>query len=194
MEWGSQASLQNLPRVGTLGKDLDNYLGILKLHNSFQFSSNRIDRKKLTHVRTVLVRSWLNTTLKQSDCYSISSGILFHNLSYANADKNWGQHLHQIVICVGANFLRRNSGRQHGRRARFVHAQMVPSKSFFLLERVFRSASEAILLTRPPLWHDDERRPITPFNLGIYPDHDLGSHVYVVQGRPSSLSNFTCQG
>ena len=28
MEWGSQASLQNLPRVGTLGKDLDNYLGI----------------------------------------------------------------------------------------------------------------------------------------------------------------------
>ena len=35
MEWGSQTSqtsLQNLPRVGTLGKDLDNYWGILKLH------------------------------------------------------------------------------------------------------------------------------------------------------------------
>ena len=178
MEWGSQVSLQNLPRVGTLGKDLDNYLGIFSNYIILS-SSAQIEwiKKKLTHVRSVLARSWLNTTLKQSDCYSISSGILFHNLSYANADKNWGQHLHQIVICVGANFLRRNSGRQHGRRARFVHAQMVPSKSFFLLERVFRSASEAILLTRPPLWHDDERRPITPFNLGIYPDHDLGYYV-----------------
>ena len=139
MEWNVEVkSSENLPRVGTLGKDLDNYLGIFSNYIILSSSAQEEQiKKKLTDVRTVLVRSWLNTTLKQSDCYSISSGILFHNLSYANADKNWGQHLHQIVICVGANFLRRNSGRQHGRRARFVHAQMVPSKSFFYLKESF---------------------------------------------------------
>ena len=64
-------------------------------------------------------------------------------------------------------------GIQAARRARFVHAQMVPSKSF-LLERVFHSASEAT--------HGLPSDMVMTMKggqscLSIYLDHDLEYHV-----------------